>query len=58
MTQAHHNPQKNLQPLLKPRDPGCVCHQPLYISLRPGEHFHPCKVHPERAVYGSGPVYS
>jgi len=33
-------------------DPRCRCGKPLMIVIRPGEHIHPCTVHPERVVYG------
>lgn len=34
------------------RDPRCECGKPLHISLRPGEHIHPCPVHPDYVVRG------
>ena len=40
----------------KRRDPRCTCGKPLLLYIPPGEHAHPCPVHPERAVYGSGPI--
>ncbi len=35
-----------------PKDPGCTCGEPIGIVIRPGEHIHPCPVHPDKAMYG------
>ena len=32
---------------------GCKCGEPLMLYIPPGEHAHPCPVHPERVIYGS-----
>ena len=32
--------------------PGCTCHKPLGLVIRPGTHVHICPVHPGVAVYG------
>ena len=33
-------------------NPGCRCFSPLSIVLLPGQHVHPCPVHPKMAIYG------
>ena len=50
----HEDPQ----PKPKRPDPRCVCGKAFFMVIRPGEHAHLCPVHPERATYGSGPIYS
>jgi hypothetical protein len=50
----HHDP-KPWKP--KRPDPNCVCGKPLAMVIRPGEHVHPCPVHPDNAVYGPAEVY-
>ena len=40
-----------------PRDPRCTCGKPIWIALRPGEHIHPCPVHPERIMRGPNTHY-
>lgn len=38
-------------------DPRCRCGKPLLIDLRPGQHIHPCPVHPERFIVGPRPTF-
>jgi len=33
--------------------PHCTCGKPLGIYVRPGQHIHPCPVHPGVAIYGT-----
>jgi hypothetical protein len=33
-------------------DPNCNCGKPMGIYIPPGEHVHPCPVHPERVMRG------
>ncbi len=35
------------------KDPNCICGEPLWICLKPGQHIHPCPVHPDYVIYGS-----
>ncbi len=37
---------------------GCTCHNTWSISIPPGEHFHPCKVHPEVFYVGTSYTFS
>ena len=37
-------------------NPACMCNTPLMISVPAGQHFHPCPVHRDRAVYSSAPI--
>ena len=46
---SHHDPPK--LPIRRPQ-PGCMCGKPLMIVIQPGEHIHPCPIHPEYTVYG------
>jgi len=41
------------QPVKTVRDPNCKCGDPLWICLKPGQHIHPCPVHPDYVIYGS-----
>ena len=51
----HHDPKP--KGWGKKQDPKCKCGGPLWIVIRPGEHIHPCPVHPDYAVYGrEGPM--
>lgn len=45
------------RPKPKRPDPRCMCGKPLWIVIPPGEHIHPCPVHPSYAVYGGPEVY-
>ena len=38
------------------KDPNCKCGEPLWICLKPGQHIHPCPVHPDYVIYGSGVI--
>lgn len=33
-------------------DPRCKCNDGFMIALRPGQHFHPCPIHPESVIVG------
>lgn len=37
-------------------DQNCQCGKPMMIYLRPGEHFHPCPVHPDYVIKGGPDV--
>jgi len=37
----------------KKPDPECTCNRPVMVSLRPGEVFHLCRIHPDRVIVGS-----
>ena len=52
---SHHDPPKSL-----PRrpEPGCMCGKPLMIVIQPGEHIHPCSVHPNHTIYGRNIYWS
>lgn len=39
------------------RDPNCTCGEPLLLYIPPGEHAHPCPVHPDHAVRGPSPMW-
>jgi hypothetical protein len=39
------------QPWDKP-DPKCKCGKGIHIYLRPGQHYHPCPVHPDFVIVG------
>ena len=45
---AHVDPK----PIRRRPDPKCTCGKPIMIVILPGEHIHPCPVHPEHAIYG------
>lgn len=48
---GHHGcPVKPWRP--PERDPRCVCGKPMMLCVRPGEHVHPCPVHPEYVIVG------
>ena len=34
------------------RDSNCMCGKPLMLYIPPGEHVHPCPVHPEVVLHG------
>lgn len=38
---------KELKPI------GCTCGKPIGIVIRPGEHIHPCPVHPDVVMRGT-----
>lgn len=37
---------------LEPHDPNCMCGKPMMIYIPPGQHIHPCPVHPDRIMRG------
>ena len=36
--------------------PGCMCNGTLGLVIQPGAHIHPCPVHPNKVIYGSGVI--
>jgi hypothetical protein len=62
MIRCHYDPKDN--GTIKPwghrptlPNPNCMCGKPLLIVIPPGEHIHPCPVHPDYAVYGGSATY-
>ena len=37
-------------------NPNCTCGRPLGIVIPFGQHIHPCSVHPDVVMYGSGTI--
>jgi len=35
----------------------CKCNVPLLVYIPPGQHIHPCTIHPEFAVYSNNVIY-
>jgi hypothetical protein len=33
-------------------NPDCMCGKPIWIALQPGQHIHPCPVHPGYTIWG------
>jgi hypothetical protein len=45
-------PVKDEGPYATKPDPKCMCHKPIMICLKPGQHCHPCPVHPDYVIVG------
>jgi len=43
--------EEKLYPKRKPI--GCTCGKPIGIFIPPGQHIHPCPVHPDKVLRGS-----
>ncbi len=37
---------------VKTPDPNCMCGKPFWMYIPPGQHVHPCLVHPEYVLHG------
>ncbi len=51
---THHIPNSIKKDL---PNPNCKCGKPMRIVIQPGQHIHPCPVHPDKAVYGLNIIY-
>lgn len=38
-------------------NPKCTCGKPIGIVLKPGQHIHPCPVHPDKFITGPNIIY-